>query len=1041
MQFNSNSDFPASHLPKEQWGIVAQPPIPFGEAKFVPCACITTRILISVDNVLAGVGLDDDVLTDAGSKHIVAVGGVNYLVQTAKGVLVRTPTPTLTQYGQNGAAWSDSSDSSVDGDEQGDGAMPQSHGADEGPQLGERAYWLRRTLRAAIYGQVRYGVTLRKLCPPVQLLLPGISSPAELATVEWEATPEGVAVKEMSWDHIHSQRHRLAEDPIKEIAAMQHLENWFRTEYIHQQQQEEEEEQLRQQQQHQILQQHNFMNINAQLSGMNLAHQSAAPNISQFTSGGFSGIGNSMNQYRDFSNAALSQSSQGRRPCTMLEAHVMVALDSLTDGRNLYCVMPYCSGGELFDVLEKKTRFSEPEARYWMRQLLQGLMTLKEAGICHRDLSLENLLVHGNNALIIDMGMCLRVPVMDTSTKRRFLITPQGTCGKWHYMSPEICSNSGPFDGHAVDLWAAGVILFLMLTGYPPWEKPVLSDERFRYMTNGYLVHMLTEWKTGLTADAMDLLQRMFCQSFAPPATHISSVSVRRWSQALSSASSSDLSGLLNEYKSAASPVSTSASSVPSPPVTAVVTPQVDDFAESSMRSLTDAVTAATDAADAAAQAAASAMAAASQTAATTKAAVATAATSNIQTIPGGVKILPGGFQFKPPQQAVDATDRIGESFATLKANFISGVGSMKVDSADTSRSFDFDLNSLSASPIVPAIVDSLHLKEYGGWYVAAAMAITASQQRAAGREEASLQFETELELARQKANEAASAAGLAAEGARMAKSLAMKMEKSSGQDAGKSILESSRMKQIQMEKELMEKELGSLKSQVTSLQMQLKKIESSTKTMPKNDTYKSEIEEEYPTKVTMERDPEEDSRIVELLKEMDEENKQKKLMIREQLETKREEEAKYVAEQKAKAEAEQLAKEEAARLEAEAAKVEAEKMAKEVEDAQSKAEEAKIKSVEKGASAKKVGPTPKKAVKKAAKSKGKSVTKKISKSPDSPSPAASNEWHSLSDATLNRKTVAEITAYLTERGVSVTDESGKVYKKAELVAAVKSLV
>jgi serine/threonine protein kinase len=77
-------------------------------------------------------------------------------------------------------------------------------------------------------------------------------------------------------------------------------------------------------------------------------------------------------------------------------------------------------------------------------------------------------------------------------------------------MSPEICNNTEPFDGHAVDLWAVGVILFLMLTGYPPWEKPVLTDERFRFMSNGYLVHMLTEWKTGLTPDAMDLLQRMF---------------------------------------------------------------------------------------------------------------------------------------------------------------------------------------------------------------------------------------------------------------------------------------------------------------------------------------------------------------------------------------------------------------------------------------------------------------------------------------------------------------------------------------------------
>ena len=76
-------------------------------------------------------------------------------------------------------------------------------------------------------------------------------------------------------------------------------------------------------------------------------------------------------------------------------------------------------------------------------------------------------------------------------------------------MSPEIALNRDPFDGFAVDIWAVGVILFLMLTGFPPWERPLLTDERFRYMTAGYLAPMLTEWKLELSPEAMDLLQRM----------------------------------------------------------------------------------------------------------------------------------------------------------------------------------------------------------------------------------------------------------------------------------------------------------------------------------------------------------------------------------------------------------------------------------------------------------------------------------------------------------------------------------------------------
>lgn len=168
-------------------------------------------------------------------------------------------------------------------------------------------------------------------------------------------------------------------------------------------------------------------------------------------------------------------------------------------------------------------------------------------------MSLENLLVHKSGCLIIDMGMCLRVrldpasPDISASFKSmnltnggdvehsnpyfidgrknpRHWVTPQGTCGKWIYMSPEIYGNREPFDGYAVDMWAAGVILFLMLTGFPPWERACGTDERFAYMTAGYLVQMLTEWNLGLSQDAMDLLQRML---FVDPKDRLSLDQVR----------------------------------------------------------------------------------------------------------------------------------------------------------------------------------------------------------------------------------------------------------------------------------------------------------------------------------------------------------------------------------------------------------------------------------------------------------------------------------------------------------------------------------
>jgi serine/threonine protein kinase len=91
-------------------------------------------------------------------------------------------------------------------------------------------------------------------------------------------------------------------------------------------------------------------------------------------------------------------------------------------------------------------------------------------------------------------------------------------------MSPEIYKNATPFDGFAVDMWAAGVILFLMVTGFPPWDRACNTDERFRYMSAGYLVQMLTEWDLGLSPDVMDLLQRML---FLDPKDRLSLDQVR----------------------------------------------------------------------------------------------------------------------------------------------------------------------------------------------------------------------------------------------------------------------------------------------------------------------------------------------------------------------------------------------------------------------------------------------------------------------------------------------------------------------------------
>jgi serine/threonine protein kinase len=149
----------------------------------------------------------------------------------------------------------------------------------------------------------------------------------------------------------------------------------------------------------------------------------------------------------------------------------------------------------------------------------QGISHLQKMGVCHRDMSLENILVDDyKTSVVIDLGMCLKIPYDDTEkggvadvsagTLRR-LVTPLVPCGKPNYISPEVLKSQDPFDGFAIDLWAAAVILFIMLVGLPPWEFARDEDPRYRMVVRGGLERMLRSWQRPVSPLVADLLQKM----------------------------------------------------------------------------------------------------------------------------------------------------------------------------------------------------------------------------------------------------------------------------------------------------------------------------------------------------------------------------------------------------------------------------------------------------------------------------------------------------------------------------------------------------
>lgn len=220
--------------------------------------------------------------------------------------------------------------------------------------------------------------------------------------------------------------------------------------------------------------------------------------------------------------------------------HVLGCEDVLFDGKNLNVVLKYCDSGDLFQLLqevqasrgessgEQPPGLTEGEARYWFRQIVSGVQHLHSVGVCHRDLSPENVMIDKQGTLIIDMGMCLRVPyvtsdssntttdIMEATamaqanggTIRRCLFKPQGACGKLPYMSPEIYRNRDSFDGEAADIWTAGTILFCMVTGNRSYQRPHASDPQFYWMTQG-LPQLLSDWGIRLSPEGLHLLQNM----------------------------------------------------------------------------------------------------------------------------------------------------------------------------------------------------------------------------------------------------------------------------------------------------------------------------------------------------------------------------------------------------------------------------------------------------------------------------------------------------------------------------------------------------
>jgi len=155
----------------------------------------------------------------------------------------------------------------------------------------------------------------------------------------------------------------------------------------------------------------------------------------------------------------------------------------------------------MFQHLSLNEFFTEPRAQFYAAEILLALEFLHSKNIIYRDLKPENLLIDAEGHIkLTDFGLAKELKIREEDTLRT-----KTFCGTNEYLAPEVIL--GQSYGESVDWWALGIVLYEMLTGWPPW-----SDENREVLFKRIILEPLPLDNENLTPTAKDLLQRMLAK-------------------------------------------------------------------------------------------------------------------------------------------------------------------------------------------------------------------------------------------------------------------------------------------------------------------------------------------------------------------------------------------------------------------------------------------------------------------------------------------------------------------------------------------------
>ncbi|KAK9711813.1 Serine/threonine-protein kinase MRCK alpha, variant 2 [Basidiobolus ranarum] len=178
------------------------------------------------------------------------------------------------------------------------------------------------------------------------------------------------------------------------------------------------------------------------------------------------------------------------------------------DHENLYLVMEYAPGGDLFSLLAKRDEpiLDEEAAKFYIAEIILAVADLHTMGYVHRDIKPNNILIDRSGHIkLADFGSCIKLGPLNKITSS----VPVGTCD---YISPEVLqAQEGNRDGYGkeCDWWSIGIVLYEILQGDPPFYSESIPETYSRIMRHQEELQFVDE--IPISAVAEDLIRRLLC--------------------------------------------------------------------------------------------------------------------------------------------------------------------------------------------------------------------------------------------------------------------------------------------------------------------------------------------------------------------------------------------------------------------------------------------------------------------------------------------------------------------------------------------------